>query len=318
MQREVLTRLQEQDISLVKECPACGACYDSAVETCADDGTELQLSVPVERTVRDRYRLDRVLGKGGIGAVYKGVDLRLNRQVAVKVLLGAVLDKPEVQMRFEREARVIAQLSHPQHRHRLRLRPDGGGQRLHRPRAVTGDDAALVVPPLRGAGAGGGRRVARPVLEGLSAAHRKGVIHRDLKPGNVFLVKKAGGEQVVKLLDFGIAKIKPGVGKSRHLTIPGVVLGTVGYMAPEQVLGGEIDERTDIYSIGVLVTEALLGHAAVQGLDADGRAAVAVRDPDRAALRLPGGGRARPGPPARDGAQPRRPLPHGPFAAGRP
>ncbi len=265
VQREVLTRLQEQDINLVKECPACGACYDSAVEVCADDGTELQLSVPVERTVRDRYRLDRVLGKGGIGAVYKGLDLRLNRQVAVKVLLGAVLDKPEVQMRFEREARVIAQLSHPN----IVTVYDFG-------RTAVGN-AFIVLELLRGmtlrsrflrSGALAPPAVAdwlEPVLEGLKAAHRKGVIHRDLKPGNVFLVRKARGEQVVKLLDFGIAKVKPGVAKSRHLTVPGVVLGTVGYMAPEQVLGGEIDERADIYSLGVLVTEALLGQRPFKG-----------------------------------------------------
>ena len=265
VQREVLARLVEQDINLVKECPSCGRCYDSAEEACADDGTELALSVPVERTVRGRYRLDRVLGKGGIGAVYEAFDQRLNRRVAVKVLLGAMLDKPQVQLRFEREARVIAQLSHPN----IVTVYDFGQTAV--------GNAFIVLELLRGmtlrsrlrrSGALPPPTVADwldPALEGLKAAHRKGVIHRDLKPGNVFLVTNARGEKVVKLLDFGIAKIKTRGTETRHLTVPGVMLGTLGYMAPEQVLGGEVDERADIYSIGVLVTEALLGHRPFKG-----------------------------------------------------
>ncbi|MEE8525675.1 MAG: protein kinase [Thermoanaerobaculia bacterium] len=265
IQREVLSRLQDQDINLVKECPTCGSCFDSAAEQCRHEGSELVLSVPVERTIVDRYRLDRVLGKGGIGAVYEAIDLRLDRPVAVKVLLGSVLDKVHVQLRFEREARVIAQLNHPN----IVAVYDYGQTSV--------GNAFIVLELLQGttlrslmhrSGALTPERIAAwldPVLEGLKAAHRLGVIHRDLKPGNVFIAEDEHGRREVKLLDFGIAKVKSNGAETQNLTVPGVVLGTVGYMAPEQVLGTEVDERTDIYSIGVLVTEALLGQRPFQG-----------------------------------------------------
>ncbi len=265
IQREVLARLQDQDINLVKECPTCGTCFDSAVESCRHEGSELVLSVPVERTIGDRYRLDRVLGKGGIGAVYEAFDLRLDRPVAVKVLLGSVLDKVHVQLRFEREARVIAQLNHPN----IVAVYDYGQTSV--------GNAFIVLELLQGttlrsllhrSGPLEPERIARwldPVLEGLKAAHRLGVIHRDLKPGNVFIAEDEHGERVVKLLDFGIAKVKSSSSETKHLTVPGVMLGTVGYMAPEQVVGAEVDERTDIYSLGVLVTEALLGQRPFHG-----------------------------------------------------
>jgi hypothetical protein len=283
--REVLARLQDQDINLVKECPVCGTCFDSSTESCRHEGTELVLSVPVERTIGDRYRLERVLGKGGIGAVYEAVDLRLDRPVAVKVLLGSVLDKVHVQLRFEREARVIAQLNHPN----IVAVYDYGQTSV--------GNLFIVLELLQGttlrslmhrAGAMEPERIAAwldPVLEGLEAAHRLGVIHRDLKPGNVFLAEDERGSRVVKLLDFGIAKVKSNGAETQHLTLPGVVLGTVGYMAPEQVLGAEVDERTDIYSIGVLVTEALLGKRPFQG-----RSPIEVSSSiGRASLELPAG-----------------------------
>ncbi len=265
IQREVLTRLQDREINLVKECPSCGACYDSALETCGDDGAALELSVPVERTIGERYRLDRVLGKGGIGAVYGALDLRLDRPVAVKVLLGSVLDRSHVQRRFEREARVIAQLDHANV-----VKVYDYGQ------TATGN-AFIALELLEGVSL---RQVFRrgpqtpealvswlaPVLRGLAAAHARGVVHRDLKPGNVVISGNPRGGISVKLLDFGIAKVRESAGRpARNLTAPGAVLGTLGYMSPEQVLGDEVDERADIYSLGVMVLEALLGRRPFRG-----------------------------------------------------
>lgn len=261
IQREVLARLQEREINLTRECPVCGRCYDSTMEECPHDGSEVVLAVPVERIIGDRYRLDRVLGKGGVGSVYQATDLRLDRKVAVKVLLGSALDNPLAQRRFEREARVVAQLDHPN----IVTVHDFG-------RTEVGN-AFIVLELLEGITLRSALRhrgaIAPPTLanwfgqalEGLKAAHHSGVVHRDLKPGNVFITRKIGRDEVVKLLDFGIAKIKsthhdlePG-----HLTLPGVILGTVGYMAPEQVLGDDVDERADLYSVGVMVLESLRG-----------------------------------------------------------
>lgn len=262
--REVLARFRDKEINLVKECPSCGRCYDHDAETCEDDGGKLELSVPVERTVRGRYRLDRVIGKGGIGAVYEAKDLRLGRKVAVKVLLGSVLDDPMVKKRFEREARIIAQLTHPN----IVTLYDCG--------TTTVGNAFIVLELLQGYTLRHGlRRRGRlepsvaadgfdQVLYGLMAAHSEGIVHRDLKPGNVFILKKRD-PPVVKLLDFGVAKIKSSPLQRRGLTAPGVVLGTHGYMAPEQILGEAVDERADLYSVAVMVVEAISGQRPRRG-----------------------------------------------------
>ena len=266
VQREVLARLQDREINLTRECPVCGRCYDSEIEECPRDGAEVVLAVPVERVIGERYRLDRVLGKGGVGSVYQAHDLRLNRPVAVKVLLGSALDNPLAQRRFEREARVVAQLDHPN----IVTVHDFGSTEV--------GNAFIVLEFLEGItlrSALKHRGAIDPIdlaawvgqiLDGLQAAHRNGVIHRDLKPGNVFITQKKGRDELVKLLDFGIAKTKTQPDyEAAHLTLPGVILGTLGYMAPEQVLGHEVDERADLYSVGVMVLEALRGQRPFHG-----------------------------------------------------
>jgi hypothetical protein len=113
IKREVLARFEEQNINLVKECPGCGSCFDSFVEICDRDGSELSLSLPVERTIDGKYRLERLIGKGGMGAVYQATDLRLDRNVAIKIMLGNMFGDPLALRRFEREARTSARLRHP-------------------------------------------------------------------------------------------------------------------------------------------------------------------------------------------------------------
>jgi serine/threonine protein kinase len=266
IQREVLARLQEREINLARECPVCGRCYDCTVEECPYDGSEVVLAVPVERVISGRYRLEQVLGKGGVGSVYQATDLRLDRQVAVKVLLGSALDNPLAQRRFEREARVVAQLDHPN----IVTVHDFGRTEVGNAFIVLELLEGITLrSALRHRGAIDPPTLANwfgQILEGLRAAHRSGVIHRDLKPGNVFITHKVGRDEVVKLLDFGIAKIKSSPSfEPGHLTLPGVILGTVGYMAPEQVLGDEIDERADLYSVGIMVLESLRGHRPFHG-----------------------------------------------------
>lgn len=113
VQHEVLKHLDERQMNLVRECPLCRACYDRSAGTCPADGAELVLSLPVERTIDSRYRLDRLIGRGGMGAVYEATDLRLARRVALKVLTGSLFGNRVALRRFEREARAVAQLSHP-------------------------------------------------------------------------------------------------------------------------------------------------------------------------------------------------------------
>jgi eukaryotic-like serine/threonine-protein kinase len=293
IQHEVLARIEERKINLLKECAVCGACYDSSGLFCVRDQTELTLTLPVERTIEGRYRLDQLLGKGGMSRVYEVMDQRLNRKVAVKILYRYRLDSTEALRRFEREAQTSAKLSHPN----IVTVYDYG--------VSSTDEAYLVMELLCGETLGEilkrEKRLAPhvaaqwldQVLEAMKAAHHAGVIHRDLKPDNIFIaerkdVKSASFSQavntneekngripdgstpnrIVKILDFGVAKIAHGSESSttaEAMTTPGTVLGTLGYMSPEQLTGGTVDSRSDIFSLGVITVETLAGRRPFNG-----------------------------------------------------
>ncbi len=210
-----------------------------------------------------RYEIRGPLGAGGMGEVYRARDERLDRDVAIKILPAAVAADPDRLARFEREAKIVAALSHPN----VLAVYDAG----------TEQETTFVVmellegETLRERLAGGplsNRRavdMAVQIARGLTAAHAKGLVHRDLKPENVFVV--ADGH--VKILDVGLAKVAdaPGDGAatSTHLpamTDPGTVLGTVGYMSPEQVRGQAVDARTDLFAFGAVFYEMLTGERA--------------------------------------------------------
>jgi hypothetical protein len=260
IKHEVLARFEDQQINLVKECPACGACYDSTSEACAKDQRELTLSLPVERTIDKKYRLEQLIGKGGMGAVYEATDLRLNRQVAIKIMLGNMFGDRAALRRFEREAQASARLNHPN----IVSVYDYGSIRT--------DGAYLVMELVRGftlrfelqrAGRLDPQRAASwftQLLEGVKAAHQAGIIHRDLKPENVLISGHEAGRDQIKVLDFGLARIRQlDASNPQSLTAPGMVMGTFAYMSPEQVTGEDVDERSDIFSLGIMVVEALTG-----------------------------------------------------------
>jgi len=255
MRRNVLARLDPSAMNLLKECPACGTCYDRWEETCARDRTTLVLTLPVDRTIDGKYRLERLLGKGGMGAVYEASDLRLKRPVAVKLMLGAAFGNADALRRFEREARASARLRHP---HIVTVYDYG---------TVAPEGAYLVMERLEGTtlraeiarGALHPGRTAdlfAPLLDAMAAAHASGVVHRDLKPENVFISRDAAGAEVVKVLDFGLAKMTLGE-DSQNLTATGTVMGTLAYMSPEQLSGKVVDESTDLFALGVIVIECL-------------------------------------------------------------
>jgi len=261
IKHEVLERLEEQQINLVKECPACGACYDSASDVCAKDQRELTLSLPVERTIDKKYRLEQLIGRGGMGAVYEATDLRLNRRIAIKIMLSNMFGDLTALRRFEREAQASARLNHPN----IITVYDYGGIRT--------DGAYLVMELVRGTTLRSElQRMCRldpqtaaawftQLLEGVKAAHQAGVIHRDLKPENVLISIQSAGREQIKVLDFGLAKLlQLDPSNPQSLTAPGMIMGTFAYMSPEQVTGEEVDERSDIFSLGVMVVEALTGH----------------------------------------------------------
>lgn len=256
---EVLGHVNREGVNLVKECPVCKACFDSTDDVCDRDGATLTHVVPVERLVDGKYRLERLLGKGGMGAVYEAEDIRLARRVAVKLLLGAMFGNQAALRRFEREAQASARLSHP---NIVRVYDYG----------VLGDSGAFLVMEMLGGRSlraeivAHGRISAEPaarifegVCDGVAAAHDAGVVHRDLKPENIVLVTE-DGQLGVRVLDFGLAKFKTtDVSSTTSLTAPGTVMGTYGYMSPEQLAGGNVDERSDVFAIGVMAYEALVG-----------------------------------------------------------
>ncbi len=260
-QEEVLARLEARHVNLVKECPVCGACHDSHATRCERDGAELVLTLPVERVIEGKYRLDRLIGKGGMGAVYQARDLRLDRTVALKVMTGACFGNAAAIRRFTREARASARLDHP------------NIVRVHDCGEMGASGAYLVMEYVTGATWRANLRRSGPfqplvsadlldqLLAGVEAAHHASIIHRDLKPDNILI---AAG--VVKILDFGLAKVRETeFTDPQSLTVAGAVMGTFGYMSPEQLMGEEVDERTDIYALGVIAFETLTGELNLRG-----------------------------------------------------
>jgi serine/threonine-protein kinase len=204
------------------------------------------------------YKVTSKLGEGGMGAVYRATDTKLNREVAIKILPHALAGDPDYLARFTREAQVLASLNHPNIAIIHGVEEQALVMELVPGLTLEQRIAEGPVPTDEALG------IARQIAEALEAAHEKGVIHRDLKPANV----KVTPEGVVKVLDFGLAKAtEPAAGaaaaNSPTLTIratqAGLIMGTAGYMAPEQAAGKPVDRRADIWSFGVVLHELLTG-----------------------------------------------------------
>jgi eukaryotic-like serine/threonine-protein kinase len=231
------------------------------------------------------YEIRSAIGAGGMGEVYQAHDTKLGRDVAIKVLPEAFAHDPERLARFQREAKMLASLNHPNiatiygleqfgdtHYLVIELVPgDTLQQRVKRDGPVPIEEALAI---------------ANQIAEALEAAHEKGIIHRDLKPANVKLTP----EGKVKVLDFGLAKTFAGDTSTEDMnnspmlsmaaTMQGVILGTAAYMSPEQAKGKAVDKRTDIWAFGAVLYELLTGKQAFHGEDVgDILAAVVMKEP---------------------------------------
>ncbi|MBC7173945.1 MAG: serine/threonine protein kinase, partial [Polyangiaceae bacterium] len=246
-------------------CPTCGSRFSNDVRFCPHDGQpveDLEEATAVTpdpwigRVVDGRYRVDRILGEGGMGVVYLVVHVGLNKRMAMKVLREELACDPEVVQRFVQEAQTSTSMGHPNiiDVSDFGRMPDGAvyfvmeylegeslTQRIERKGPLSVLEAV---------------EIAEQIASALGAAHAHGVIHRDLKPDNVFLIRRGDRDDFVKVLDFGIAKVG---GAPSKLTRTGMVFGTPHYMSPEQAAGQVVDGRADVYALGVILYEMFTG-----------------------------------------------------------
>ena len=209
-----------------------------------------------------QYRIDELLGRGGMGAVYRGMQLSIDRPVAVKVIAADTENNHEYVLRFRREAQAMAKLRHPNTVRLLDFGVTEQGRMFMVMELLRGVDLQQrqksgPLPLIEAL------RIVRQIAQSLSEAHAIGIVHRDLKPGNVFLSEVEGGDCFVKVMDFGVAGYQADATRSA-LTLKGAVLGTAAYMSPEQAQGTAVDTRADLYSLGVTLFEMLAGRLPFQ------------------------------------------------------
>ncbi|MBX7194107.1 MAG: protein kinase [Sandaracinaceae bacterium] len=255
--------------AFAKACPRCGAKYDAAAVFCQKDGAPLRLleedSDPrIGQVLLDQFRIEERIGSGGMGMVYRARQTTLGRDVAIKILHPDLAQNPDAVRRFHREARISTALDHP---NIVRVflfgqLPDGSlylVMELLRGRPLA--DLLRVEPRLPTSRA---LHIAVQVAEGVGEAHVQGIVHRDVKPENIFLAPKGRDPDFVKVLDFGIARLLR-ADEQTQATQSGLVFGTARYISPEGAAGEATDARSDVYSMGVLTYQMLCGETPFEG-----------------------------------------------------
>jgi serine/threonine protein kinase len=278
------SNLREGPMNLLN-CHLCGCEFSGGEEFCPRDGTRLATSSrpadlapiasvapaavdPLVGTTLDaRYKVMRVIGEGGMGVVYEALHVLIEKRVAIKVLRDTFTSRPDVVERFRQEAKSASKIGHPNIVDVSDFGETPSGQSYIVMEMLTGEDVAdvlsreRVLPPPRVV------RIIYQVARALHATHKKNIVHRDLKPENIYLIECDGTQDIVKVVDFGVAKMNdievPSGG--RKLTRTGMIFGTPEYMSPEQALGKAFDHRVDIYALGAILFELLSGRVPFTG-----------------------------------------------------
>lgn len=249
---------QASAIGKPKTCPVCGQSFAGDTVNCPQDSILLVEADPLIGQVLDgRYRVTEFIGQGGMSLVYKATHMALERTVAIKLLKPEYLGDVANVQRFRREAQAASSLQHPNINAIYAVGVTLAGQPYLVLEFLDGRSLAALLANEKPLSTERALKLFIQICEGLLQAHSRGVIHRDLKPSNIVVTAGANGEELVKVVDFGTAKIAAqGGAVQQQLTQAGEVLGTLLYMSPEQKMGLAVDPRSDLYAVGYMLFEA--------------------------------------------------------------
>jgi serine/threonine-protein kinase len=246
----------------MKICPVCATQYPDDVKFCPNDGQTLRAAAPasdlIGQVVADRYHVLRKLGEGGMGQVYLAEHVKMGRRSAIKVMNPSMVHDPDAVSRFNREAANASRINHPNVCAIYDFGETGDGLIYLAMEFIEGEPLTDLLKRETSLPVSRAVPIFAQVADALQVAHDLGIVHRDLKPDNIMLARGRNGADVVKVVDFGIAKAIGG-DDSQKVTKTGLVVGTPEFMSPEQLAGDAVDGRTDIYALGLVLFRMLTG-----------------------------------------------------------
>jgi serine/threonine-protein kinase len=248
-------------VTPLKTCPTCGTEYPASERFCPKDGSALRSADVhadlVGQVVAERYHVLEKLGEGGMGQVYLAEHVRMGRRSAVKVMSPNLTRDPDAVSRFNREAANASRITHPNVAAIYDFGETSDGLIYLAMEFVDGEPLTKIIQRLGSLPLARAVNIARQTADALTVAHELGIVHRDLKPDNIMIGRGREGADLVKVVDFGIAKASQN--EAQKVTKTGLVVGTPEYMSPEQLAGDKLDGRSDVYSLGLVTFVMLTG-----------------------------------------------------------